>query len=171
MSSHPHPVAQPSIAMSTSPSLPRSIFLAFKVGGEEYGIPVDSVQEIHAYSEPTPIADAPPHVCGVLDLRGAIAPIVDLRRVFKTQRGRHEPPPVVIALRLGDELIGVVVDGVTGVLELGPEQLLPVPRPHEAVDSELVLAIGSVEERLLVLIDLARILGNADLGLSPGTLH
>ena len=156
---------------SSASVVSRSSFLAFKLGREEYGIPIHSVQEIHAYVTPRQIANSPNHVAGVMDLNGAIAPAVDLRRMLGAPPPRHPLPPAVIAVRIGPDLVGIIVDSVTGVVELTPEQLLPVPKPNHAAEAELLIAIGAIDERFMILIDLAKILGSADLGLKRGVFH
>lgn len=174
MSSQPRPAIESCKPASTTPGVQRRSFLAFKLGREEYGIPLETVQEIHGYRQPRPIANPPALVSGILDLRGAIAPVVDLRRMLRAPQTAHTPhevPSAVIALRLGEGVIGVVVDSVTGVVDMRPEQLLPVPRSNEGTRAERVIAIGSIDERLLVLFDLAAVLAQVDLGLSADTLH
>lgn len=158
---------------------PGGRFLSFSLGPDEYAVPIGSVQAVHAWARPTQIVSAPAHVAGVLDLHGVIAPAVDLRRVFRSPSTRHEPPVAIVALRVGVHVVGVVVDAVTGVVDLAPEQVLPVPDDatagrsvgRQAPAADAVLGIGAVEERLLILIDLARVLAFADLGLEPGTVH
>ena len=149
----------------------RSCFLAFKLGREEYGVPIESVKEIHAYMAPRTIVPSSTHVAGIIDLRGSIAPAVDLRRMVDAPPARHPMPPAVIALRMGCELVGVIVDSVSGVVELTEDQMLPVPRPNTAADADMLIAIGAIEERFLILVDVAKILGMADLGLKAGVLH
>lgn len=174
MSSHPQPAATRGIAASAGHAAQPRSFLAFKLGREEYGVPIESVQEIHAFRTPTPTAHSPALVCGVLDLRGAIAPIVDLRRVLKASPMPHEVPSAIVALRLGplaNEVVGVIVDCVTGVVDLRHEQLLPLPRQNGATIAERLIGIGRIDERLLMLLDLAAVLGQAPLGLAPDALH
>ena len=108
-------------------------FLAFKLGAEEYGIDILRVQEIRSYEEPTHIANAPAFVKGVVNLRGVIVPIVDMRLKFNLDTVNYDSFTVVIVLNIGSRVVGMVVDAVSDVITLTPEQLRPVPeRAHRA---------------------------------------
>ena len=102
-------------------------FLAFKLGAEEYGIDILRVQEIRSYEAPTRIANAPDFIKGVVNLRGVIVPIVDMRLKFKLERADYDSFTVVIVLNIGHRVVGMVVDGVSDVITLSAEQLRPVP--------------------------------------------
>ena len=148
-------------------------FLAFKIANEEYGVDILRVQEIRSYEKPTTIANAPEHLKGVVNLRGVIVPIVDLR--IKLGVGvdevRYDHLTVVIVLNIGNRVVGVVVDGVSDVLTLEPSQLRPVPALDSNFDPEHILAIGSVDERMLILLDIEKFLADTVLGEATVAAH
>lgn len=133
-------------------------FLAFKIANEEYGVDILRVQEIRSYEKPTTIANAPEHLKGVVNLRGVIVPIIDLRIKLGVSDVQYDHLTVVIVLNIGDRVVGVVVDGVSDVLTLEPSQLRPVPALDSNFDPDHILAIGSVDERMLILLDIEKFL-------------
>src|SRR6185369_2714815 len=104
-----------------------SEFLTFTLGDEEYAIDILKVQEIRGYEPPTLIANAPPFIKGVINLRGIIVPIVDLRLKFKLDKIEYSPFTVVIVLNIARRVIGVVVDSVSDVISLTQAQIRPAP--------------------------------------------
>ena len=144
-----------------------SEFLAFKLGNEEYGIDILRVQEIRSFERPTRMANAPEHILGVVNLRGVIVPVVDMRIKFKLSPVNYDSFTVVIVLNIGTRVVGMVVDGVSDVITLSPAQLRPVPDFSSAIGSDHLLAIGSLEDRMLILIDIEKLMSSADLGLVP----
>lgn len=146
-------------------------FLSFKLASEEYGIDILRVQEIRSYEAPTRIANAPAFVKGVINLRGVIVPIIDLRLKFNLGEAHYDGFTVVIVLNIGRQVVGIVVDGVSDVITLTPEQLRPVPQISSAIDSEHLLAIGSVGDRMLILLDIEKLMTSADMGLVSQTLQ
>jgi purine-binding chemotaxis protein CheW len=151
--------------------------LTFRLGAEEYGIDILKVQEIRGYENPTRIANAPGFVKGVVNLRGVIVPIVDLRMKFDPGEPSYDSMTVVIILNVARRVIGVVVDSVSDVLELHSEEIKPAPVFNGAVDASFITGIGSVkqgdEERMLILVDIERLMADADMGLASGaaTVH
>jgi purine-binding chemotaxis protein CheW len=146
-------------------------FLAFKLGSEEYGIDILRVQEIRSYEAPTRMANAPAFLKGVINLRGVIVPIVDMRLKFNLAEANYDGFTVVIVLNIGKQVVGMVVDGVSDVITLTPEQLRPVPEFSSAIDSDHVLAIGSVDKRMLILLDIEKLMTSADMGLVSQATH
>ena len=144
-------------------------FLAFKLGQEEYGINILRVQEIRSYEEPTRMANAPAYIKGVVNLRGVIVPIIDMRVKFNLEEVKYDGFTVVIVLNIGKQVIGMVVDGVSDVITLTPEQLRPVPELSASIASDHLLAIGSLEDRMLILLDIEALMGSADMGLLAQT--
>ena len=140
-------------------------FLAFKLGSEEYGIDILRVQEIRSYEPPTRMANAPEFIKGVINLRGVIVPIIDMRLKFKLGKVDYDAFTVVIVLNIGKQVIGMVVDGVSDVITLTPDQLRPVPAFSSAIDSNHVMAIGSVQDRMLILLDIEKLMSGAEMGL------
>jgi purine-binding chemotaxis protein CheW len=146
-------------------------FLAFKLGAEEYGIDILRVQEIRSYEAPTRIANAPPFIKGVVNLRGVIVPIVDMRLKFKLESAAYDSFTVVIVLNIGHRVVGMVVDAVSDVITLTPDQLRPVPDFNAAVDSNHLLAIGAIDERMLILVDIEKLMTAEEMGLVEPTLQ
>jgi len=146
-------------------------FLAFKLGSEEYGINILSVQEIRSYEPPTRMANTPPSILGVVNLRGVIVPIIDMRIQFNLQQVNYDSFTVVIVLNLGARVVGMVVDGVSDVIALEPEQLRAVPEFSTSIGSDHLLAIGSLENRMLILLDIEKLMSSADMGLSSSSLQ
>lgn len=153
--------------VSTPPGRPCPVpmeireFLAFKIGDAEYGLDILRVQEIRSYEKPTTIAHAAGDFKGVVNLRGVIVPIIDLRLKLGLGAALYDHLTVVIVLNVRGRVVGVVVDGVSDVLTLGSEQLRAVPELHTDADTSHLLAIGSVEDRMLILLDIEKFLAPA----------
>ena len=146
-------------------------FLAFKLGAEEYGIDILRVQEIRSYEAPTRIANAPAFVKGVVNLRGVIVPIVDMRLKFNLETVGYDSFTVVIVLKIGNRVMGMVVDAVSDVITLTPEQLRPVPEFNSAIASDHLLAISAIDQRMLILVDIEKLMTSAEMGLVEQTLQ
>lgn len=146
-------------------------FLAFKLGAEEYGIDILRVQEIRSYEEPTRIANAPPFIKGVVNLRGVIVPIVDMRLKFCLEQVHYNSFTVVIVLNIGRRVMGIVVDAVSDVITLTTEQLRPIPEFNSTIASDHLLAIGTVDSRMLILVDIDKLMTSAEMGLVEQTLQ
>ena len=169
----PHSGATPAQATSSSEAALASIteFLAFKLGAEEYGIDILRVQEIRSYEEPTRFANAPAFIKGVINLRGVIVPIMDMRIKFNLEQVTYDTFTVVIVLNIGKQVVGMVVDGVSDVITLTPEQLRPVPEFSSTIGSDHLLAIGSVGNRMLILLDIEKLMTSTEMGLIAETTH
>ncbi|MGI4844101.1 MAG: chemotaxis protein CheW [Janthinobacterium lividum] len=139
--------------------------LSFRLGKEEYGISILAVQEIRGYEAVTRIANAPAFLKGVINLRGRIVPIVDMRIRFGLA-AEYDAFTVVIVLNIGRHVIGMVVDGVSDVSALSPEQVRPAPEMGSAIDTEQLLGLGTVGERTLILLDIERVMAAPDMGLT-----
>src|SRR6201994_3793215 len=139
-------------------------FLTFRLGGEEYGIDILRVQEIRSYEQPTRIANTPEFLRGVVNLRGVIVPIVDLR--LKLGCGADfNAFTVVIVLNVKGRVIGAVVDSVSDVCELGSDAIKPTPMMTSHVDSSFITGIANVGERMLILMDIEALMSASDMGL------
>src|SRR5512135_431439 len=128
--------------------------LTFTLGNEEYGIDILKVQEIRGYDTVTKIANAPEFIKGVINLRGIIVPIVDLRIKFNLGKVDYDQFTVVIILNLGNRVVGIVVDSVSDVLSLTPEQIKAAPSLSAALDTRYITGLGTVDERMLILVDI-----------------
>jgi len=139
--------------------------LSFRLGGEEYAISILKVQEIRGYDAVTRIASAPEYLKGVINLRGIIVPIVDMRIKFNVGEAKYDAFTVVIVLNINGHTIGMVVDSVSDVVTLTPDQIKPAPDMGASVSTEFLRGLGTVGERMLILLDIDRLLGSEEMGL------
>lgn len=140
-------------------------YLTFRLDQEEYGIDILKVQEIRGYEPPTRIAHAPTFLKGVVNLRGTIVPIVDMRLKFDCSKAEYNSFTVVIILNLHKRIVGIVVDSVSDVIELANDSVRPAPDIESAIDSSCILGLGSVSERMLILLDIEKLMTSVDMGL------
>jgi purine-binding chemotaxis protein CheW len=140
-------------------------YLTFRLDQEEYGIDILKVQEIRGYEPPTRVANAPGFIKGVVNLRGTIVPIVDMRLKFNCAKAEYNSFTVVIILNLRNRIVGIVVDSVSDVMELPPESLKPAPDIDSVIDSSAVLGLGSLSDRMLILLDIEQLMSAPDMGL------
>ncbi len=140
-------------------------YLTFRLDQEEYGIDILKVQEIRGYEKPTRIANAPEFIKGVVNLRGTIVPIVDMRLKFNCAQAEYNTFTVVIILNLRSRIVGIVVDSVSDVMELAPENVKAAPEIDSSLDSSAVVGLGSVGERMLILLDIEKLMSSMDMGL------
>ena len=140
-------------------------YLAFTLGQEEYGIDIQKVSEIRSYEHPTRIASAPGYMKGVINLRGLIVPILDMRIRFNLGEPEYGPFTVVIILNIGNRVVGMVVDAVSDVTILEPEQIKPAPEMGGSLNTEYITGLGTLEERMLILIDIDRLMSSSEMGL------
>lgn len=135
--------------------------LTFTLGEESFGVEILRVQEIRGWSRVTQLPEAPQHVLGVLNLRGSIVPIVDLRTRLGLERVEHTPLTVIVVLSVesdqGRRDFGIVVDGVSDVTDLTPEHLKPTPDLGK-VNADYIRALAAVGERMVMLLDVDRLL-------------
>ncbi|SNS60384.1 CheW protein [Noviherbaspirillum humi] len=140
-------------------------FLAFTLGKEEYGIDILKVQEIRGYETVTRIANAPEFIKGVVNLRGIIVPIVDMRIKFNLGEPTYDQFTVVIILNIGGRVVGMVVDSVSDVITLSPEQIKPAPEMGTALNTDYLIGLGTVDQRMLILVDIDKLMSSAEMGL------
>lgn len=146
-------------------------FLTFRLGNEEYGIEILKVQEIRGYDAITQIANAPEFIKGVVNLRGIIVPIIDMRIKFRLGNVDYNQFTVVIILNVAGRIMGIVVDGVSDVITLGAEQIRPAPGLGSVIDTEHIIGLGTVDERMLILIDIEKLMSSSDMGLIEHTIN
>jgi purine-binding chemotaxis protein CheW len=142
-------------------------FLTFHLGGEEYAIDILQVQEIRAHENVTRIANAPEFIKGVINLRGSIVPIVDLRLKFGMPATQSKLP-VVIILSIARQVIGVVVDAVSDVVGLAAEQIRPAPEVGGAI-AGFIRGIAPIDTRMLILVDIERLMRSDEVALISQT--
>ena len=146
-------------------------YLTFKLGQEEYGIDILRVQEIRSYEAPTRIANAPAFLKGVINMRGIIVPIVDLRLKLGCDSAEYNQFTVVIVLNLRGRVVGAVVDSVSDVLELVSDHIRAAPQLHGGSDSNFITGIGSIAERMLILLDIDALMSSPAMGLVEVPAH
>jgi len=140
-------------------------YLTFRLDREEYGIDILKVQEIRGYEPPTRIANAPSFIKGVVNLRGTIVPIVDMRLKFNCANAQYDAFTVVIILNLHQRIVGIVVDSVSDVMGLVPDQMRGAPDIESIIDADSIIGLGSLGERMLILLDIEKLMSGLDMGL------
>jgi purine-binding chemotaxis protein CheW len=140
-------------------------FLTFRLGAEEYGIEILKVQEIRGWEVPTAIANTPAFIKGVINLRGIIVPIVDLRLKFGLGNATYDSLTVVIILSVARRVVGIVVDAVSDVVTLLPQDVRPAPEFGAALDTRFITGLGTLGERMLILADIERLMTSRDMQL------
>jgi len=140
-------------------------YLAFTLGKEEYGIDILKVQEIRGYETVTRIANAPDFIKGVVNLRGIIVPIVDMRIKFQLGEPTYDQFTVVIILNVAGRVVGMVVDSVSDVTTLSPEQIKPAPEMGTALNTDYLIGLGTIDQRMLILVDIDKLMSSAEMGL------
>lgn len=141
--------------MSTPDALPEpGEYLSFTLGDEHYALDILKVREIRGYEGVTRVPDTPAHILGVVNLRGAIVPVLDLRMKLGLKDVRYDAFTVMIVLSLDDRLAGIVVDAVSDVVRLEAEQIRPTPELGSQVDTRFISAIGTTEARMVILLDI-----------------
>ena len=139
--------------------------LTFTLGKEEYGIDILKVQEIRGYDAVTAIANAPEFIKGVINLRGIIVPIVDLRIKFHLGKVEYDQFTVVIILNVANRVVGIVVDGVSDVIALAADQIKAAPEFSSSLDTQYILGLGTVDERMIIVMDIEKLLSSRDMEL------
>lgn len=146
-------------------------YLTFILGGEEYGIEILKVQEIRGYDVVTPIANTPNFIKGVVNLRGKIVPIVDLRIKFKLGKVVYDEFTVVIILNLSGRVVGIVVDGVSDVMALKDDQLREVPSLVTSIDTKYIVGLATVDQQMLILVDIEQLMTSQEMALLDVSVH
>jgi purine-binding chemotaxis protein CheW len=142
-------------------------FLTFTLGSEEYGVDILKVQEIRGYDTVTRIPDTPDYIKGVINLRGTIVPVVDLRIKFRLGQANYDQFTVMIILNVARRVVGMVVDGVSDVMQLTAEQIRPAPELGGAMDTRFISGLGTLDNRMLILVDIEKLLRSQDMALLP----
>lgn len=142
-----------------------SEYLAFTLGREEYGIDILKVQEIRGYETVTQIANAPSFIKGVINLRGTIVPIVDMRIKFNLGEPSYDQFTVVIILNVCDRVVGIVVDSVSDVIVLTADQVKPAPDMGSSFDTGYLIGLGTLDHRMLILMDIDKLMSSPEMGL------
>jgi purine-binding chemotaxis protein CheW len=139
-------------------------YLAFVLGAEHYAIDIRRVQEIRGYSHVTHIANAPAHILGIVNLRGVVVPILDLRIRFGNESPTYDDHTIVIVLNLLDRVVGVVVDAVSDVVEIAREHVMPPPQLGASSLTEHIVGVAARDEHMLIVLDIEGALADYDAG-------
>lgn len=146
-------------------------FLTFRLGAEEYGIDILKVQEIRRWEQPTTIANSPNFIKGVINLRGIIVPIIDMRIKFSLGDAKYDEFTVVIILNVAGRIVGIVVDSVSDVTTLSANQISPAPNFSASFDTQYITGLGTLDNRMLILVDIEKLMTGADMALVDGAVH
>lgn len=140
-------------------------FLTFTLGEEEYAIDILKVQEIRGYDAVTRIANTPDYIKGVINMRGVIVPVVDMRLKFHLGNATYDQFTVMIILNLGQRIVGMVVDSVSDVIALKPEEIRQAPDFGSTFDTQYLLGLASVGERMAIVVDIEKLMTSQEMGL------
>jgi len=143
----------------------RREFLSFVLGDAQYCIDILKVQEIRTYEAPTRIANTPAFIKGVMNLRGNIVPIIDLRVKFGLPAQRLDTQTVVIVLNIAKRTVGVVVDGVSDVIGVGAADIKPAPELSGALDTRYIQGLATVGGQMMILVDIERLMSSRDMAI------
>ncbi|WP_292999760.1 chemotaxis protein CheW [Nevskia sp.] len=157
--------ASPLPGAASAHSAVGSELLTFTLGNEYYGVDILKVQEIRGYDTVTRIPGSPEFIKGVINLRGAIVPVIDLRIKFNLSSVAYNEFTVMIILNIARRIVGIVVDSVSDVTQLGPEQIKPTPEFGSALDTSYITGLGALDERMLILIDIEKLMSSTDMAL------
>lgn len=140
-------------------------YLTFTLGAEEYGIDILHVQEIRGYDTVTKIANSPDFIKGVINMRGVIVPIIDMRLKFNLGEVEYNQFTVVIILNIVERVVGMVVDGVSDVIALRAEQIRPAPEFGAILDTAYINGLATLEERMVIMVDIEKLMTSEEMGL------
>ncbi|NLW03623.1 MAG: chemotaxis protein CheW [Pseudomonadaceae bacterium] len=140
-------------------------FLTFTLGDEEYAIDILKVQEIRGYDGVTRIANTPDYIKGVINMRGVIVPVVDMRLKLHVGEAVYDQFTVMIILNLGERVVGMVVDGVSDVVALSEEQIRPAPEFGAVMDTQYIHGLASIEDRMAIVVDIEKLMSSSEMGL------
>lgn len=145
-------------------------YLTLRLGGEEYAIDILRVQEIRSYEEPTRMVNAPSFIKGVVNLRGVIVPIVDLRMKLNIEKVEYNEFTVVIILNVRGTVIGAVVDAVSDVVTLSEQAIKPAPQFETALDARFITGLATVGDRMLIVMNMEALMSNSEMGMVAAAL-
>jgi purine-binding chemotaxis protein CheW len=135
-----------------------SQFISFAIGDDQYGVDIMAVREIKGWSQITPLPRQPDYMRGVLNLRGVMVPIIDLRCRFGEGRTEASPLHIVIVVQIGPNHVGLLADRVLDIVALEPSQIQPVPRIAQASRADFLSGLMTIESGMIALIDLSHLL-------------
>jgi purine-binding chemotaxis protein CheW len=137
--------------------------VTFAISEEEFGIDILKVQEIIRIMDITKVPASPPHVEGVINLRGKVIPVIDLRSRFGMEPRQHDNQTRIIVIELHGMIVGFVVDGVSEVLRIQSNTVEPPPPVVSGIESEYIKGVGKLDNRLLILLDLDKLISSDEM--------
>lgn len=140
-----------------------ALFLAFRLAGQDYGIAIAKVQEIREWSKVTPLPNSPPYIKGMLNLRGAIVPIIDLRMRFGLPAMEYDALTVIIVVNVGGRMAGIVADTVSDVVSAGPDRRRAMPEFEGQANRQFIEGLAQIDEQLMILLNVDRLVHPEDL--------
>lgn len=155
----------PSEQQGSASTMPTREFLTFVLGDETYALDIMTVKEIRGYEATTKIANAPDFIKGVINLRGDIVPIIDLRIKFGIGKPTYNEWTIVIMLNIHERIVGIVVDGVSDVMNLEDEEVKPAPEFGVAFDSKYLHGLATLEDHMVIIVDIEALISSDELGL------
>lgn len=155
----------------TTATADASQYLTLRLGKEEYAIDILRVQEIRSYEEPTRMVNAPSFLKGVVNLRGVIVPIIDLRMKLQLDKVEYNDFTVVIILNVRGTVIGAVVDSVSDVVTLGADMVKPAPQFETTLDTRFITGLANVGDRMLIVMNMEALMSNAEMGMLDAATH
>ena len=145
-------------------------YLTLRLGDEEYAIDILRVQEIRSYEEPTKMVNSPSFIKGVVNLRGVIVPIVDLRLKLNIAKVVYDEFTVVIILNIRGIVVGAVVDAVSDVVTLSAQHIKPAPQFESAIESRFIVGLANLDDRMLIVMNMEALMNNSELGMVGASL-
>jgi purine-binding chemotaxis protein CheW len=139
-------------------------YLSFELGEEKYALNILNVREIRTYSDVTPVANSPAFIKGVMNLRGVVIPILDLRIKFDIGLKTYDSHTTVIITTIDQRHVGLVVDGVSDVLKIGEDDVSDTPGFNSTLDVEYLEGIANVDDEIVILVDTRKLLSNKEMG-------
>ncbi|MCO4786488.1 chemotaxis protein CheW [Marinomonas atlantica] len=155
----------PSEQQGNVSSMPTREFLTFVLGDETYALDIMTVKEIRGYEATTKIANAPDFIKGVINLRGDIVPIIDLRIKFGIGEATYNEWTIVIMLNIHERIVGIVVDGVSDVMNLEEDDIRPAPEFGVAFDSQYLHGLAALEDHMVIIVDIEALISSDELGI------
>jgi purine-binding chemotaxis protein CheW len=155
--------------MMSSTNANESLYLSFALAAQDYAVPITQVQEIREWTRATPLPNSPRHVKGVLNLRGTIVPIVDMRLRFQLEEKAYDAFTVIVVVNVGGRLAGLVVDAVSDVLRVGPNERCAMAEFEGQASRAFIEGLAQIDGRLLVLLDVEKLLKPEDLATGAGS--
>lgn len=163
--------------MSDDMTTVTSKYLTFVLATEEYAVDILRVQEIKGWNKVTPIPNTPDYICGVINLRGTIVPIIDLRLRFGLERQAYGPMTVVVVLKVisannnKERTMGIVVDAVSDVYDVTEADIKPPPDFGSVISTEFVKGLATVGEKMVIVLDIDRLLNSNELAIIEQAVH